>query len=87
MEVWLNSERLSSASGNETFGAWSRLEWTGFPTRLAQISYSGATIQFDLTGPPLKKGENELEVRLLRSMVQKSEQIVLIDVEVKISYA
>lgn len=86
MEVWLNGEQLSSVSGTETFGDWSRLEWTGFPTGLAQKSYSGATVEFDLKGPPLIKGQNELEVRLLRSAVQKSEPTVLVDVEVTIRY-
>ena len=87
MDVWLNGEQLSSDMGKLTFGEWGRVEWSGFPARLTHASYSGATIEFDLTGPPLRKGENELEVRLLRGAVQKSTHIVLMDVEVAISYA
>ena len=87
MDVWLNGEQLGSDIGKLTFGDWGRVEWSGFPARLTHASYSGATIEFDLTGPPLRKGKNELEVRLLRGAVQKSTHIVLMDVEVAISYA
>ncbi len=87
MEVWLNGEQLSSGSAKQTFGDWERLEWRGFPTRLAPAAYSGAVIEFDLGAPPLRRGRNELEVRLLRGAVQKSEHVVLIDVEVTIGYA
>ena len=87
MGVWLNGEQLGSDVGRTTYGDWSRVEWSGFPTRLANAGYSGATVEFDLTGPPLRKGENELEVRLLRGAVQKSTHVVLVDVELAISYA
>ena len=87
MDVWLNGEQLGSDMGKTTYGDWSRVEWSGFPARLTHASYSGATIEFDLTGPPLRKGGNELEVRLLRGAVQKSTHVVLVDVELAISYA
>ncbi len=87
MEVWLNGEQLGSQLAKTTFGDWGRVEWSRFPARLTHASYAGATIEFDLSGPPLRKGGNELEVRLLRGAVQKSTHIVLMDVEVAISYA
>ena len=87
MEVWLNGEQLGSELARTTFGDWGRVEWSGFPARLTQASYSGAAIEFDLSGPPLRKGENELEVRLLRGAVQRSAPILLMDVEVAISYS
>ena len=58
----------------------------GFQPGSPHASYSGATIEFDLAGPPLRKGENELEVRLLRGAVQKSTHVELVDVELSISY-
>ena len=87
MEVWLNGEQLGSGLGRTAFGDWGRVEWSGFPARLAHASYSGAAVEFDLACPPLRKGENELEVRLLRGAVQRSAPILLMDVEVAISYA
>ena len=86
-DVWLNGKELGSDAARTTYGDWGRVEWSGFPARLTHATYSGATIEFDLTGPPLRKGENELEMRLLRSAVQKSAHVELVDIEVAISYA
>lgn len=87
LEVRLNGEILPSSSSTATFGMWSRLEWTGFPTRLAQVEHDGGRLEFDSVCPPLKYGGNELEVRLVRRTVSQPDLLVLVDVEVSIRYS
>jgi hypothetical protein len=86
IEVRLNNEVLPSSSSTATFGMWSRLEWTGFPTRLAQVEHDGGRLEFELACPPLRYGENELEVRLVRRTVSQPDHLVLVDVEVSVRY-
>ena len=86
LEVWLNGDLLSSGPSRVSFGPWSRLEWTEFPTRLAEVSHQGGSIEFDLDCPPLRRGDNELEVRLIKRTVMQPEPIVLRDVEVALAY-
>jgi hypothetical protein len=86
IEILLNGEVLPSSSSTSTFGKWDRLEWTGFPTRLAQVEHDGGRLAFDLACPPLKYGSNELEVRLVRRTVSQPDHLVLVDVEVSVGY-
>ena len=86
IEVRLNGELLPSASATASFGTWSRLEWTGFPTRLAQVEHDGGSLEFDLSCPPLRHGNNDLEVRLIRRTVSQPDHAVLADVEVAVKY-
>jgi hypothetical protein len=86
IEVRLNGEVLPSNSSTATFGTWSRFEWTGFPTRLAQVEHDGGRLEFDLACPPLRYGRNELEVRLVRRTVSQPDHLVLVDVEVSLHY-
>ena len=86
IEVLLNGEVLPSSSSTRTFGMWSHLEWTGFPTRLAQVEHDGGRLVFDLACPPLRYGSNELEVCLVRRTVSQPEHVVMVDVEVSLQY-
>ena len=86
LEVWLNREQLSSGSSRVSFGPWTRLEWTEFPTRLEEAVHTGGTIEIDLECPPLAQGRNELEVRLVKRTVQQPRPLVLRDVEVTLGY-
>ena len=84
--VWVNGEVLSSGSSRASFGGWKRLEWTQFPERLSEVAHPGGTLEFDLQAPPLRQGENEIEVRLIRRAIQQSGPVVLRDVELTIAY-
>ena len=86
IEVRLNGDTLSLASSRASYSGWSRLEWTGFPTRLAEVQHTGGTLEFDLSCPPLKQGENELGVRLVGRTVQQTTHLILADVEVAVQY-
>ena len=87
VEIRLNGDVLSTASSTTSFAGWNRLEWTGFPTRLTEVTHDGGTIRFELSCPPLRSGVNEIEVRLIRRTVQKADLLVLSDVEVALEYA
>ena len=63
-----------------------RLEWTQFPERLDEITRPGGSLTFDLTNGPLRTGENEIELRLLRRSVQFTKPLVLRDVEITVEY-
>ena len=86
LEVRLNEQLLSSDSSRPTFGDWSRLEWTQFPSRLAEVTHTGGSLEFDVDTPPLREGENEIELRLVRRTVMQPEPLVLKDVELAIAY-
>ncbi len=85
-EIRINGELLSSGSCSASYGAWSRLEWTQFPSRLAEVPHTGGTLEFDVSCPPLRQGQNEVEVRLIRRTVQQSSPLVLRDLEVGVTY-
>ena len=86
LEVTLNGQVLSSGSCKISYGHWNRLEWTGFPTRLAEVSHEGGTMEFELCCPPLQNGYNEIQVRLVQRTVGQSELLVLSSVEISLEY-
>ena len=86
LEIWLNGDLLSSGSSKVSFVPWTRLEWTEFPTRLAEVSHDGGIIEFSLEYPSLRQGDNDLEVRLIKRTVTQPNPIVIRDVEVIILY-
>ncbi len=86
LEVTLNGQVLSSGSCKISYGTWNRLEWTGFPTRLSEVSHEGGTMEFELSCPPLQNGYNEIQVRLVQRTVGLSELLVLSTVEISLEY-
>ena len=86
LEIRVNGNLLSSGDSRANFGGWSRQEWTRFPARLAEVCYEGGTLEYDLTGAPLRRGENEIEVRLIMRTVMQPTDLVLRDLEVRIEY-
>ena len=86
LEVWVNGTLLSMAHGRASFGRWSRQEWTEFPNRVAEVSYVGGVLAYDLDDPPLRRGENEIEIRLIMRTVTQPVDLVLKDLELSIEY-
>ena len=86
LEVWVNGVLLPSGSATRRFGAWSRQEWTRFPSRLAEVDYEGGVIEYEIDGPPFRKGENEIEVRPIMRTVMKTTTLSLRHVELRIEY-
>ena len=86
IEVLVNGVPLPSETETRRFGTWSRQEWTKFPDRLAEVDYNGGVIEYELDGPPFRKGENEIEVRTIMRTVMKGEVLSLRHVELQIEY-
>ena len=57
-----------------------------FPERLAEVDYEGGVIEYEIDGPPFRKGENEIEVRTTMRTVMKSTTLSLRHVELQIEY-
>ena len=85
-DVLVNGELLSSAARTASYGGWRRLEWTQFPTRLKEIDHGGGTLEYEVAGPPFRRGENEIEVRLVRRTVQQPSPVVVRDLTLSIEY-
>ena len=87
LEVWVNGVLLPSGIASRQFGSWSRQEWTKFPERLAQVEYEGGVIEYEIDGPPFRKGVNRIEVRTVMRTVMKDATLSLRHVELRIEYA
>ena len=87
VEVILNGQILPSSSRTISYGKWNRLEWTGFPTRLAEVIHQGATIEFELNNPPLQSGNNDVGVRLVQRTQGEATLLILAGVEIAIKYS
>ena len=51
-----------------------------------EIDHEGGTLEYEMAGPPLRKGENEIEVRLVRRTVQQPSPVVLRDLTLSLEY-
>ena len=86
LDVLVNGALLPSESATRRFGTWSRQEWTKFPERLDEVDYEGGVIEYEIEGPPFKKGENEIEVRTTMRTVMRPTKLSLRHVELQIEY-
>ena len=87
IEVLVNGVSLPSENASRRFGTWSRQEWTKFPERLAEVEYDGGVIEYEIEGPPFRKGENEIEIRTIMRTVMKGARLSLRHVELQVEYA
>ena len=90
-EVRLNGELLPMDSARQARVGWDRLEWRGFPaTKRSTENHSrpimGSGIEFDVGSPPLKQGENEVEVRLVKHTAEQTDHVVIRYAEVAVKY-
>ena len=85
LEVRLNGEALPSDSRRASFGAWRDLEWPWYGKRMTEPG-TGGVLEFDVGCPPLRQGENELEVRLMKHASGEAGPVVIRYVEVDVRY-
>ena len=91
LQVRLNGQHLSWETRTASFDGWTRLDleslfWTKYPTYPTEQTRPGASIEFDLGCPPLRQGENEVVVHLLKRGAGRSTPVVLNGVEISIGY-
>ncbi|MCY4529518.1 MAG: hypothetical protein OXD46_10885 [Chloroflexi bacterium] len=86
LDVLVNGVLLPSESVIRRFGTWSRQEWTKFPERLDEVDYEGGVVEYEIEGPPFRRGENEIEVRTTMRTVMRATKLSLRHVELQIEY-
>ncbi len=91
LEVRLNRELLPWDAGRVCVDGWMRQEveaqfWEHFPARTVEVKQEGASVEFDLDVPPLRRGKNVLEVCLASGDLKGREPVVLKGVEITIAY-
>ena len=69
LEVRLNRELLPWDAARVSHGGWDRMElqaqfWEHYPSRTVPVPQSGTSVEFELSCPPLERGDNQLQVRL-----------------------
>ena len=62
------------------------LFWMEYPSTIEPKPQEGSSVEFDLFCPPLKEGQNKIEVRLCGSENNEIHQVTLKGVEISISY-
>jgi hypothetical protein len=87
VEIVLNGIPLSSRDRTLSLDGWSRVEWTKFPERVRVVDHVGGVIACDLAERLPRRGENLIEVKLIRRSVQQDETLILKDVELTVEYA
>jgi hypothetical protein len=86
IEVWLNNEVLSSDLATKSYRGWWRMEWTQYGERVSDVKHPGGIVEYDLRTISLRRGVNELEIRVVNRTVQQPNPLILRDVELSIRY-
>ena len=83
LEIFINHIAVDISDMNINFDGWGRLEWTDFKNRLQWIKYPFAQIIIKNNGY-LSKGNNILELRLIKETVFKTDKVVLKEVKLEL---
>ncbi len=90
LEIKLNQTPIPWSSGRTSSNTWTQTsydpEWNKHPSKLSENVVEGDHIDFDLDGTLLKKGINELEIRLIKADASPAEPLLLKDVRMSIRY-
>ena len=90
LDVRLNGEPVLWECSEVSFDGWGQIHLAGrafeeFPSATVEVTQEGVGVEFDVGSPPLKYGENHLEVRLVRDG-PSPDDVVLKGVDVTITY-
>ena len=91
LRVHLNQRELPWDSARSSFDGWHRegvgdLFWMKYPLPPVDRVQPGAVVEFDLGCPPLRQGDNQVEVHLVSRATEGEEPVVLEDVAVTVAY-
>ena len=74
-----------------SFDGWQELTaaslfWLSYPAEPVEQHVEGASASYEVTTPPLRQGENEIEVRLLSDSRAPDRHVSLIGVEIDLTF-
>ena len=93
LSVKLNGQPLPSETAEVCTDGWMRQEveadfWQHFPAKIVEVKREGASVAYPVDVPPLRTGENELEVHLAHASDGQTAGPVLVKgVELLLEYA
>ena len=91
VEVSINGTTLSRQSGADAVDGWTRMGitaqfWMEYPGYPEERSFEGKSLTFEVDCPPLRSGENAIEVSLVSSNGVAGSAATLTDVELDVAY-
>ena len=88
LDVRINGEPVAWSSMERSEDGWGYTIFDGvvYHTTMSQDHVEGTVIRFDVTGLPIRKGENELLVRLIKGAGPHFEAVRLTEVRLRIGY-
>ena len=91
LEVKLNHEAIPWSLAQISFAGWKRLQagslfWSRYPSYPVEVEQAGTRVEFTIACPPLKYGENEVEIHLLSGSREGREPVVLEGMEINVAY-
>ena len=92
IDARLNGSALPWSSGRVSHDGWSQwvrsgtAEHTITPSYPVEVMRPGVAVEYDLAPPPLKQGQNELEVHLVGDTEGAGAPVVLTGVDVSVNY-
>ncbi len=88
LEVRFNGQALEWEAHRRSEEGWSYSLFDGeiYHTTMAAETVPGTLIQLDLPSPPVRKGANELQVRLVKGDTPRFKPVVLAEVRLEIKY-
>ena len=91
LEVAVNGTVLPRKSGRDSVQGWTRLRpppafWMQYPGYPREVTTEGVSVKFGVDCPPLRKGDNSIEVRLLSSKSDGRSTRVLNGLEIAVAY-
>ena len=91
LSVLLNGTELDWSEAEISFDGWKELTaaslfWLSYPAEPVEQHMEGSSASYAVTAPPLRKGESEIEVRLLSETRASERHVSLIGLEIDLTY-
>ncbi len=91
LSVRLNGQELDWSGAEVSFDGWKELTaaslfWLSYPAEPVEQHVDGAIATFAATTPPLRQGENEIEVRLLSDSRAPDRHVSLVGLEIDLTF-
>ena len=91
LSVRLNGMELDWSGAEVSFDGWKELTaaslfWLSYPAEPVEQHVEGASASYEAAAPPLRQGENEIEVRLLSETRASDSHVSLIGLEVDLTF-